>query len=847
MAAEASDLLHFATLSPAATTALACLSLAVRAWFEQRFGQPTAAQCHAWPTVAAGRHLLVCSPTGSGKTLAAFLPVLDHLLTEPADEGVRCLYVAPLKALVGDVRRNLRSYLAGLAAFVPGLASCLRVRARTGDTSARQRHHQLRQPPGILLTTPESLAVLLTQRTWIEHLASVRWLVVDEVHAFAGSKRGADLSLSLEWLQALARQPVQRIGLSATCAPLAAAASFLAGAGRPCTVARVGENGPPDLEVEPLPDGPGGFMTRLVDRLTPEIDRHRTVLVFTNARGLAERLTWALRHRFPELAEQITVHHSSLATLRRRRVERQLKHGRLRAVVSSTSLELGIDIGSVDQVVLIHPPGEVVRLLQRLGRSGHGPGGTRRGLVLTIDAGELLEAAVTCASSQPAQLETLRIPDHPLDVLCQHLLGLAAVEAWQPDEAFALVRRAYPYRALPREDFDACVAYLLGRHRDGRDWLPPRLRECGGCLELRDARTARLLRRNLGTILTDEARRVSLADGTVIGQVDEPFADRLEHGDRFLLDGRCLEFQGNIAGGLEVEEVPGRPRVPRWAGDGWPLSADLAHRLYVLRVQAAEALRDGPDALAALLGRDYRLSAGAAAVLVEYFVRQEQCSEIPDPQTCLVEVVPADGGAEYYLHTSLNRRGNDALARIAALRLARDLGRSVTSLVADLGFLLCVPGSSVPAETWRGLLSAGNFELDLQAALADGPAVRERFRRAALIGLMLLRQPLGRRRKVGGRDWAERCLFEQVRAADPDFVLLRQAYREVREDGCDAVAALAWAEHLPAMNLRCRILAKPSPFAEHWSQAMVGPFEGLESPDDALRRLHVALTGPGAS
>jgi ATP-dependent Lhr-like helicase len=441
-------------------------------------------------------------------------------------------------------------------------------------------------------------------------------------------------------------------------------------------------------------------------------------------------------------------------------------------------------------------------------------------------------------------VEPLRIPDHPLDVLCQHLLGLAAVEPWEADEAFALVRRAFAYRALPRDDFDACVHYLLGRHRDGRDWLPARLRCWGNRLELVDARTARLLRRNLGTILTDEPRPVRLEDGKAVGYLDEAFADRLQSGDRFLLDGRCLEFQALTEGQVEVHEVPGRPRVPRWAGDGWPLSVDLAHRLYVLRVQAAEALRDGPPALAALLRCEYGLGEEAALMLVDYFVRQEQVSEIPDPQTCLIEIVGADTGAEYFVHTSLNRHGNDALARVAALRLARDLGRTVHSLVADLGFLLSVPGSVLTAEAWRGILSAVQFDRDLSAALADGPTVRERFRRAALVGLMLLRHPLGRRRQVGGRDWAERCLYEQVRAADADFVLLRQAVREVRQECCDAAAALAWVQRLPALSVRCRVLPQASPFAEHWSQVSLGPSEGLENPDEVLRKLHATLTAP---
>ncbi len=450
------------------------------------------------------------------------------------------------------------------------------------------------------MTTPESLAVLLTQQMWVRHFTGLRWIVVDEVHSFAGSKRGADLALCIERLEEIAASPPQRIGLSATCAPLAMAAQWLAGVGRFCTVARLDDSQPARLDVEPLASDDFGFMARLVDRLVPELEEHRTTLVFTNARGLAERVTWALRRRFPEWAGQIAIHHSSVAAARRRQVERRLKQGLLRVVVSSTSLELGMDIGTVDRVVLIHPPGSVVKLLQRLGRSGHGPRRIRSGLVLTANAGELLEAAVTCTSSHDGQLEPLAAPDHPLDVLCQHLLGMATARPWTTDEAFDLVCRASAYRNLPRQGFDECLEYLSGHGQDQRDWLPARLLWQDDRFQILDQRTARILRRNLGTILTDEPRPVRLSEGALVGHLDEHFADQLQPGDRFLLDGRCLECRQTEFDGLQVEEVPGRPMVPRWHSDGLPLAPDLAQRLFLLRVRAAETLRDGPDALVRL-------------------------------------------------------------------------------------------------------------------------------------------------------------------------------------------------------------------------------------------------------
>lgn len=839
-----------------ANAALAVLSEPVRRWFRGSFGEPTPVQQLAWPAITAGQHVLLSAPTGAGKTLAAFLPLLDRLLTRSVCSALRVLYLSPLKALCNDARKNLRAHWRQLG------GGALRIGLRTGDTPARVRRILRLQPPDILLTTPESLAVLLSQPTAAEQFSDLQCVIIDEVHALAANKRGADLALSLERLTALTGGELQRIGLSATCAPLPQAACFLAGTNRPCAIAAAAETAPLDLTIEPLPRT-GLFLNNLIDRLERELHSNRNTLIFTNTRSLAERLSWNMRRRWPDWDEEIAVHHSALAPARRRQVERRLKQGRLRAVVSSTSLELGIDIGSVDGVVLVHPPGDVVRLLQRVGRGGHGPGRPRRGLVLTASPAELLEAAVTGASGRSAHCEPLTMPAHPVDVLCQQLLGMAAQRPWAPDEAFAIVRQAYPYRELSRCDFDDCLEYLSGRDRHGEPWLPARLKWTDGEFLILDARTARLLRRNLGTIIADEPRPVRLVNtesgaapvpdpllapppspAVPVGELDDLFAERLQPGDRFLLDGRCLEFRRTDGRALLVDEVPGRPVVPRWGGEGWPLSTELARRLYLLRVQAAEALRDGPAALAQLLRQDYALEGSAVLPLLEHFQMQECLSEIPDSTVCLVEIVPTETGADYYFHTPLNRAGNDALARVAVRRLVRDLGRSAASLVADLGFALLDRNLTelTPAEL-RSLLAEEAFERDLTEAINNSILLRERFRKVALTGFMLLRNPLGGKPRVGGHDWAERRLFEQVRAAESDFVLLRQALREVHEDCCDVRAARTFVAQLAGWSLHVRRLSQPSPFAQGWTQPAAGAAESAESPTEALQRLHAYLTG----
>jgi ATP-dependent helicase Lhr and Lhr-like helicase len=873
MDVSTSDGIAFADVAPPAT-ALAALPHTVASWFARRYGEPTVAQRIAWPVFSAGHNLLLSAPTGTGKTLAAFLPLLGEMfedLSAPRSpwncltRSVRCLYVAPLKALNNDAFRSLTSVVEEFSAFMADPTRRPRLGVRTGDTPDRERRSQTDDPPDILLTTPESLAVLLSGPQASRLFSGLRHVVIDEVHAILPTKRGADLALSLERLELLVDRPLRRIGLSATAAPLEVVARFLVGEGRSCAIGSASEPAPLELTYRPLEGGPG-FLRQLVTTLEPELRENRATLLFTNARGLAERLAWALRHAMTAWDNLIAVHHSALAAERRREVEGAFKRGELRAVVSSTSLELGIDIGSVDLVVLVHPPGDVVRLLQRVGRAGHGPGRVKRGLVITASAAELLEAVVTGTSGRSAQCETLRVPERPLDVLCQQLLGMACAATCDPDAVFATVRRAAPYRALDRKDFDDCLAYLFGLDRHGQPWLPARLAGCVEGFTVRDARTARLLRRNLGSILAEETTTVrqlpreecvarddrcqsAWGPGIPIGEVDHPFAETLQPGDRFLLDGRCLEVRRLEAGTLLVDEVAGRPAVPRWPGDGWPLSTELAGRLYSLRVRAAEALRDGLAALAELLEHDYGLCTEAAEVLAEYFERQETLSEIPDRDGILIEAVGSQAAVELYVHTPLNRLANDALARVAIRRLVRDHGRAADSVVADLGFALLIRGrvtTPIP-DLVRSLLGREGFAADLEAALVESPALRERFQRVATTGLMLLRNPQGRRRRVGGRDWGERQLFDRVREHDPDFVLLRQAMRELGEERCDAEAARGFVETLPLRALKCRWLSRPSPFTEGWTQLESGASEEAESPAEALRRLHAILTGSGTT
>ncbi|MBI3410559.1 MAG: DEAD/DEAH box helicase [Planctomycetes bacterium] len=911
MASDAT--LTFPGPCPSPERALLTLGDPYAAWFRETIGVPTAAQCQAWPSLHRGENLLVAAPTASGKTLAAFLPIIKKLtgmtkadgvagaesskprtlgLTEPRPLGssplprfltgaaltalpglrtasapatrLACLYITPLKALSRDAAKNLRRHLQELRRFDPRLRT-IRVGLRTGDSSAKARRLHLERPPHILLTTPESLAIMLSQSRWCDVFRNLRWVVVDEVHALIGNKRGADLALSLERLETLVaeRHPsraLQRIGLSGTCVPLDIAARFLVGVGRRCTIAHQADRAPMELIVEHLPAErgdsarPAGFMARLIERLTPELARNRTTLIFTNIRSIAERLTWVLRRRFPSWTEQIAVHHSSLAVERRRRVERRLKKGKLRVVVTSTSLELGIDIGSVDSVVFVHPPGGVARTIQRLGRSGHKPGQPRRGLFLTAGIAELLEATVTAASGSAGQLEPLKVVDEPHDVLCQHLVGMAMTGWRSRSETLNIIRRAFPYRKLNEADFEHCLAYLSGKKSNGADWLPSRLQWRGNEFAIINQWTASLLRRNFGSIINEEPRAIRLlipaSDNNTeprslpVGTVEEAYADRLRPGDRFVLDGRCFQFRRHEDGALLVEEVAGSPIVPHWTTGGWHLAPELARRLFVFRCQAAEALRDGLQAFADFLRLEYGLEDAGIAELTRLFLMQETISEIPALDCLLIESIDNDARQEVYFHTPLSRAANDAMARVLAWRLYRERGLEGPAVVADLGFMLSLPTCQpLTPDAWRGLLAAERFADDLSEAVSESPSLRDRFARVAMTGLMVLRQPWGGRRKVGGRDWVQRRLFEQVRHHEPDFVLLRQAEREVHREVCDAPAALSFLEALPSMEVRFRSLSEVSPFAAAWTQPAQISAELAETPGNVLERLHHQLVG----
>ncbi len=842
----------------AARAALRVLTPAVRGWVTDTFGALTPPQVAAIPAIHAGEHVLISAPTGTGKTLAAFLAVLSELVaaheTRTLGAGIQAVYVSPLRALGADVQRNLERPLAEICARLgvgcgtgeaadDADSAPIRVAQRTGDTTPAERRRLITRPPHVLVTTPESLAILLSTASTAPHFQSVRWVIVDEVHALAGGKRGVHLALSLERLSAAASRDPVRVGLSATVAPLAEVARWLCGTER--TPRIVAWRAPRDAvfavqsalggEVVPNPQRVQRAVTQAV---AARVIGERTTLVFTNTRGATERLAHRLRERFDD--DDVAAHHSSLAREARLDVEERLRAGALRVVVTTTSLELGIDIGTVDEVILVSSPRDVTRALQRIGRSGHRIDRHPRGRFIATGVDDLLECLVVSERCRAGELDPVRVPVAPLDVLAQQLVGMAAVARWRDDDAYALVRRAAPYAALARADFDAVLDYLA----DASEGMEERrvyakvVRD-DGAFEARGRAVATIFYQNVGTIAGGASVRIKARGSSVpIGTVEEDFLEQLKPGDRFLLGGRVWAFM--YAQGMTAFVAPaaGRPSVPRWASEILPATPGVAWGVAVLRALLRDAfVVGGTAALAELLAFRYEIEPADAAALAGYVGTHHALSAIPDPDEVLVErwTDPDDDRVIVHAVTSpLGRRANDALARAIAYRLGKG---SVGLLVDDQAFALRVPRRAAWDDATLGrLFDARGVRADVRAAVGRSDLWGRRFRAVAAIGLMLVKNYHGRSKFVGAMQMNARRIWTVLERERPDFPLVRETYRTVLEDDLDVPTAEAWLERV-AGRVTMRDLDGPPPFLFRLVAAGTTDAMLLEERDAFLRRL----------
>jgi len=741
-------------------------------WFRETYGSFTDPQRMAIPLVKAGENVLISSPTGTGKTLSAFLAIIDELLAL-SEEGrledkIYAVYVSPLRALNNDMRRNLLAPLAGIKAKAEEMGfqvGDVRVGVRTSDTPQSEKQRMVRKPPHILITTPESLAIALVAPKFRERLATTRWVIVDEIHELASSKRGSHLSLTLERLDYLVSQAggrLQRIGMSATIHPLERVAEFLAGYGddgrpRPVRIVDARFAKPIDVRVlapeVDLVHAPAEEINEAIYRKLAElIMRHRTTLVFTNTRSATERVVYKLKTLLGGKlldADEIEAHHSSLS--RDLRLEEKLKRGELRVVVSSTSLELGIDIGYIDLVVLLSSPKSVSRLLQRIGRAGHSIRQVSKGRVIVVDRDDLVECTVLAKSARDRFIDAVRIPCCPLDVLAQHLVGMAVERKWSVEEAYRLVKRSYSFRRLSYEDFLSVLRFLAGAYglEDERVYAKIWFDEAEGVFGRK--RSARMIYQlNSGTIPDEAKIKVVTRDGRRVGFVEEEFAEILSPGDVFVLGGRTYRFLRSRGATIVVEPAEGaRPTVPSWFSEMLPLSFDSALRVGEFREWLAEMISSGRrgEALEALVG-DYMLEPHAAQAIVGYVEEQlRYVGVVPGRSTVLVEYFPDEDGEGWGIvfHTLYGRRVNDALSAAASI-LGDMLGEPVRIAVTDNGFMLMVSREPTRAqiEELVSRLAREPLRPLLERVISRTELMKRRFRHVAQRSFMILRRYKGR-------------------------------------------------------------------------------------------------------
>jgi len=877
----------------------------VSEWFTQTLGSPTPAQVRGWEHIRSGRHTLIAAPTGSGKTLAAFLTAIDDLVQEgmcaPLPDEIRVVYISPLKALSADIHKNLAEPRRGIRQLAESLGQAaprITAAVRTGDTTQSERAAMLRRPPHILVTTPESLYLLLTAGRSRDLLRTVRTVIVDEIHAVIGTRRGAHLALSLERLQQITREyvgagfsrPFQRIGLSATQRPIEEVARFLVGADDrrgDCAIVDEGHRRALDLALE-IPRSPlGAVMAHEVweeyyDRLTELISSHKTTLIFVNTRKMAERVARHLSERIGE--REVTAHHGSLSKDTRLDAEHRLKTGALKALVATASLELGIDIGHVDLVCQIGSPHRIATFLQRVGRSGHTVSGTPKGRLMPASRDDLVECAALLRSVRRGDLDRIVSHDAPLDVLAQQATAELACREYADDQLFAVIRRAWPYRALLRADFDAVVAMLADGFatRRGRRAALVHRDEVHGML--RPRRGSRMVAIQSGGAIPEVAdyRVVLEPEETFIGTLNEDFAIESNAGDVFQLGNASWQITRVTAGTVRVTDAHGAPpTIPFWLGEAPARSDELSRAVSDLRAEVDARLSSPTDMgavspelpwsgggrLGNWLVSETGLSADAAEQLLEYLsAGRATLGVIPTQQTLVLErFFDESGGMQLVLHAPFGSRINRAWALALRKKFCRQFNFELQAAATEDALMLSLgPQHSFPlADVFRYVHPATLRETLVQAVL-DAPLFATRWRWNATISLAVPRSRNGSKvppqlQRMQADDLMAAAFPDAAACLDnipgdreiPDHPLVNQSLRDCLEEAMDidGLSAVLEAIHSDAIMLVSRDTPEPSPFADEVLNAR--PYAFVDDAPLEERRTHAVQTrrpaDPGAA
>ncbi len=850
---------------------------AVARWFASRFEAPTEAQASGWAAIRSGRDTLIAAPTGSGKTLAAFLASIDDLLRQGLDgtlgDSTQVLYVSPLRALSNDINKNLAEPLSGIQAELEQL--CLphveiRTRVRTGDTPSSQRQAMVRQPPHILVTTPESLYLLLTSEGGRKMLRTVRTMIVDEIHAVADDRRGSHLALSMERLTHLVGGQLTRIGLSATQKPIVEIARFLVGTagldakGDPrCVIIDEGHRRELDLKVE-VPGSPleavmsGEVWEEVYGRLADLIQRHRTTLVFVNTRRMAERVTANLAERLG--ADDVTAHHGSLAREMRLDAEQRLKGGKLRALVATASLELGIDIGTVDLVCQLGSPRWISTFLQRVGRSGHTLGAVSRGRIFPLSRDELVECTALVRAVQKGELDRLRIPEKPVDILAQQIVAAVAIEEWSEEELYQLMCRAYPYRDLTRDEFDAVVRMLADGFttKRGRRGVHIHHDEVNG--RIRGRRGARLTALTCGGAIPDvfDYNVVLEPDETFIGTLNEDFAIESMPGDIFQLGNSSWRILKIESGRVRVADAHGQPpTIPFWFGEAPGRSDELSLEVSELR-KAIEARAADPEAAIEWLAADGAIPEPAARQVVEYLVAaQRALGTMPTRERVVLErFFDEAGGMHVVVHAPFGSRINRAWGLALRKRFCRGFNFELEAAATEDAIILSLSHShSFPLEDVFQYLKPATVRNLLVQAFLDAPVFPTHWRWNATRALAVSRFRGGKKvpaplQRINSDDLLAAVFPDQVACLEnivgdreiPDHPLVNQTVEDCLIDVMDIDGLSAVLEAMLDGSIECvaKDTTEPSPFTHEILTAR--PYAFLDGVPAEERRTRAVYT-----
>ena len=846
----------------------------IERWFSNRFAEPTEPQQRAWPVIQQGGDVLIAAPTGSGKTFAAFLSAIDGLVRQGLNGELRdetqVVYVSPLKALSNDVQKNLSEPLAEIRATLPaqGLPDVeVRTQVRTGDTPQSERQAMLKHPPHILVTTPESLYLILTSERAREMLRSVRTVIVDEIHAVARDKRGSHLALTLARLDALIGKRPQRIGLSATQRPIEEIAQFLVGTGQPQpTIVDAGHIRKLDLALE-IPSSPleavmsAEVWEEVNSRIVELISQHRTTLVFVNTRRLAERMAMQLSERIG--AEHVTSHHGSLSREKRFEAEERLKRGELQALVATASLELGIDIGSVDLVIQVGSTRSIATLLQRVGRAGHRLGAVPKGRVFPLSRDELIECAALLRATREGRLDRLIIPDKPLDILAQQIVAAAAGEEWDEVALFERVRSAYPYRELSRKEFDDVVQMLAEGFTTRRGRRSAHIHYDGINKKLTGRRGARIAAITSGGAIPDlgDYRVILEPTETFVGTLNEDFAIESTPGDIFQLGNTSYLIVKVESGQVRVADAKGQPpTLPFWLGEAPGRTNELSEEVSRLRQDVADRLDDPPAAIQWLV-TTIGIAEPGARTIVEYLGATRQILGTIPTQQCLVleRFFDEAGGMQLVLHAPFGSRINRAWGLALRKRFCRSFNFELQAAATEDAIILSLgPQHSFPLEDVFQYLKPATAEHLLVQAMLDAPVFGTRWRWNATRALAVLRFRGGRKvptplQRMEAEDLVAAVFPDQLACPEnlvgdreiPDHPLVNQTIADCLLEAMDFPGLKRVLEGMDAgqFTLVARDTTEPSPLCHEVLNAR--PYAFLDDAPLEERRTQAVITRRG--